>query len=150
MKKILSYLSVFLMAFSLSVPVLASEATHIYKIDSSTSKPFEITLINREIMSNGRVDVYSFYIPDDGDYYEIPDFCDKYEDDAHITIQGTWNPTYARLNVMLKELDFGSSVYSYVDCNEAATYGLWHHSEWDCFLKADGKDISGTITIEVT
>lgn len=150
MKKICSYLSVLLMMASLSVPVIASESYLINKVETTSVKSFEITLIDQEFKPDSRIDIYSIYIPNSGEYYEIPDFCGEYEDDAHISVEGTWNPTYARLNVMIKETEFDTSVYSFVDCNESTSYGLWTHSEWCCYLKADGTDISGTITIEVT
>ena len=149
MKKLLSALFVLLMAFSLSAPVLASEAAPIYQVDASAEKPLELTLIGQERTAHGRVDVYSFHLPDDGTFYELPDFCGTYEDGSRVTVEGTWNPTYGRLQVLLKELEFGSSVYSYVACNEPTVYGLWHSSAWSCFLKADGRPLSGTLRVEV-
>ena len=38
---------------------------------------------------------------------------------------------------MLKDRNAGTSVYSYIDCNEPTTFTLWNHSEWGCFLKAE-------------
>ena len=67
-----------------------------------------------------------------------------------LRIEGTWDPTYARLNVMLKDMNAGTSTYRYIDCNEPATFTLWNHSEWGCFLKAEEKNISGTISVEVS
>ena len=149
MKKLLSVCSMLLMVVSLSVPVLASEAAPIYQVDASSPRPLELTLLGQEPTAHGRVDVYSFYL-DSGAFYELPDFRGTYEDGSRVTVQGTWNPTYGRLQVLLKELDFGSSVYSYVACNEPTVYGLWHSSAWSCFLKADGQPLSGTLRVEVT
>lgn len=150
MKKMLSSLIACLMMFSLSVPVLASEMAPIYKVDSADVKPLQLTLIDQRITPRGRVEVYSFYIPDSGYYYEVPDFRGEYTDGSHITIEGTWKPTYAQLNVMLKDMNAGTSVYTYIDCNEPTTFTLWNHSEWGCFLKAEEKNISGTISVEVS
>lgn len=150
MKRFFSFLVAVLMMMSLSVSVFAADTASIHEIDTSSVKPLEITLMEQQITPRGRVEVYSFYIPDSGYYYEVPDFRGEYTDGSHITIEGTWNPTYARLNVMLKDMNTGGSVYSYVDCNEPTTYTLWNHSEWGCFLKAEEKNISGTIRVEVS
>lgn len=149
MKRFLSSLVAVLMMLSLSIPVFASETASIYKNETSSVKPLEITLVDQQITPRGCVEVYSFYIPDSGYYYEVPDFRGEYTDGSRITIEGTWNPTYARLNVMLKDMNTGGSVNSRVDCNEPTTYTLWNHSEWGCFLKAEEKNISGTIRVEV-
>ena len=150
MKKLLACVSVLLMVFSLSVPALASERESIHKVDASPVRPLELTLLDRQTTPGGRVEVYSFHIPDSGCYYEVPDFRSEQAAGSHVTVEGTWEPSYAQLNVMLKETEFGTSVYSYVDCNEPTTYGLWHHAEWGCFLKAEGKSISGTLRIQVS
>ena len=150
MKRFFSFLVAAFMMLSLSVSAFASDLASIHKIDTSSVKPLELTLMEQQITPRGRVDVYSFYIPNSDCYYELPDFRGEYTDGSHVTIEGTWSPTYARLNVMLKEMDFGSSVYSYIDCNEPTTFGLWHHSEWACFLKSEDRNISGTIRVEVT
>lgn len=150
MKKIFSSLIVCLMMLSLSVPVLASEVAPIYKVDSSTVKPLQLTLIDQQITPRGRVDVYSFYIPDSGYCYEVPDFRGEYTDGSRITIEGTWEPTYADLRVMLKDMNSGTSVDGLISCNEPSTFTLWNHSEWACFLKAEEKNISGTISVEVS
>lgn len=150
MKKFLSSLIAVMMTLSLSVPVLAAEMAPICEIDSSSIKPLELTLVDRQITTRSRVEIYSFYIPDSGYYYEVPDFRGEYTDGSHITIEGTWDPTYARLNVMLKDMNAGTSTYRYIDCNEPATFTLWNHSEWGCFLKAEEKNISGTISVEVS
>ena len=150
MKKFLSSLIAVMMTLSLSVPVLAAEMAPICEIDSSSIKPLELTLVDRQITTRGRVEIYSFSIPDSGYYYEVPDFRGEYTDGSHITIEGTWDPTYARLNVMLKDMNAGTSTYRYIDCNEPATFTLWNHSERGCFLKAEEKNISGTISVEVS
>ena len=149
MKKLLSAFSVLLMMAALSVQALASEAASIHQADASSPKPLEITLIGQERTPHGRIDVYSFYL-DSGAFCELPDFRGTYGDGSRVTVEGTWNPTYGRLQVLLKELEFGSSVYSYVACNEPTTYGLWHSSAWSCFLKAAGRPLSGTLRVEVT
>ena len=66
MKKFLSSLIAVMMTLSLSVPVLAAEMAPICEIDSSSIKPLELTLVDRQITTRGRVEIYSFYIPDSG------------------------------------------------------------------------------------
>ena len=58
MKKFLSSLIAVMMTLSLSVPVLAAEMAPIYEIDSSSIKPLELTLVDRQITPRGRVEIY--------------------------------------------------------------------------------------------
>ena len=57
MKKFLSSLIAVLMTLSLAVPALAAEMAPICEIDSSSVKPLELTLVDRQITPRGRVDV---------------------------------------------------------------------------------------------
>ena len=150
MKKCLSLLVAFFMVLSLSVPAMASNSVEIETIDPSMVKPLELTLVSQNITPRGRVDVYSFYIPNSGYYYEVPEFRGEYPAGTHITVEGTWSPTYERLNVMFEDMNTGASVNGNIDCNEERTFGLWNDSEWGCFLKANNKNISGTLSIEVS
>jgi hypothetical protein len=150
MKKCLSLLVAFFMVLSLSVPAMASNSVEIETIDPSMVKPLELTLVSQNITPRGRVDVYSFYIPNSGYYYEVPEFRGEYTAGTHITVEGTWSPTYERLNVMFEDMNTGASVNGNIDCNEERTFGLWNDSEWGCFLKANNKNISGTLSIEVS
>ena len=53
MKKFLSSLIAVLMTLSLAVPALAAEMAPICEIDSSSVKPLELTLVDRQITPRG-------------------------------------------------------------------------------------------------
>ena len=150
MKKFLSFFAAALVILSLAVPALAEETATIYRIDPSVVKPLELTLVGREITPHGRVDIYSFSIPDRGKYYEVPDFRGEYTDGAKITMEGTWNPSFATLNVMIEDTQNSGAVYTYVDCNEPTTLQLWADSAWACFLKAEQDNVTGMLQVEVS
>ena len=99
MKKFLSSLIAVMMTLSLSVPVLAAEMAPICEIDSSSIKPLELTLVDRQITTRGRVEIYSFYIPDSGYYYEVPDFRGEYTDGSHIRKAECYAQGYERRNI---------------------------------------------------
>ena len=150
MKKLLSSLAALLLAVVLVVPVPASETASIHPVDASSVTASEVRLMSRDETPWGHVDAYSVSLPDDGAYHALPDFRGLYPAGSLVTVHGTWGPTCARVQVLLRESDHHTSVYSYAACSAPTVFGLWSTSLWDCFLKADGQPLSGTLRIEVT
>lgn len=137
------------MVMAVHVSAFAAEAS-ITKVDGVQVDQLELTYVGQEITPRGRVEIYSFIIPNNGIFYELPNFRGEYTRNTVISIQGTWSPSYERISVMFQDMNTGGSMTGNVDCNEERSFALWSNSEWACFVKADSKNISGTIRMEIS
>lgn len=151
MKKCVSLFLALVMMLLCTLPVMAEEISEfkIQEIDSFEIKDFSITYVGQEQTPEGRVDVYSFTIPNDGKYYKIPDFQGEFQKDASITVDGTWSPSYAELKVMFTNQKTMGAVESYLFCNVSHTFRFWDSAEWELSVMAPEESISGTIRVTV-
>lgn len=151
MRKCISLFLALMMMFLCTLPAMAEESTEfkVQEIDSSEIKEFSITYVGQEQTEEGRVDVYSFAIPNDGNYYKIPNFRSEYQEGTSIAVGGTWSPSYADLKVMFTNQNTMGAVESYLSCNDSHTFRFWDSAEWELSVMAPEESILGTIRVIV-
>lgn len=153
MRKMVTMLLSLMLAATFSISAFAAEpqSLEIQEIDPNSIEELQVIYVGEEITPRGRVEVYTFAIPGDGNYYEIPDFRGEYSKGTTFTVEGTWDPSYAALTVMFRDVVKGGAVEApNMACNERHTFTLWNSSDWALFVRANGQSLVGTIRIEAS
>lgn len=151
-KMVTMLLSLMLVAtFSISAFAAEPQSLEIKEVDPNSIEELQILYVGEEITPRGRVEVYTFVIPGDGNYYEIPDFRGEYSKGTTLTVEGTWDPSYASLTVMFRDIVKGGAVeVPDMVCNEERTFTLWNSSDWALFVRAKDQGLVGTIRVEAS
>lgn len=153
MRKIMVIFLTLIITTMLSISAFATQSSSlkIQEIDPDLITELQVIYVGEEFTPQGRTEIYVFAIPGDGNYYEIPDFCDKYDEDTCLTVVGTWGPSYAGLTVMFRDVDGGGAVETpNMVCNDPRTFTLWNSSDWALFVRAKDQGLVGTIRVQAS
>lgn len=137
----------------LSISAFTTQASslEVQEIDLDSLTQLQVIYVGEEFTPQGRAEIYVFAIPGDGNYYEIPDFCNEYDKGTRLTVVGTWDPSYAGLTVMFRDVVNGGAVETpNTTCNDPQTFTLWNSSDWALFVRAKDQGLVGTIRVEAS
>ena len=150
-KRMIVFLSIlFAIIFSITAFAEESEQFGIQDIDPDSLEEMQVISVGEESTPEGIVEIYTIAVPGDGQYYEVPDFCDEYDKGTIISVQGTWAPTYEDLTIMFRDVSNGGAVeVPNAACNSLHDFPLWNNSNWALMVRAQEKGVVGTIRVTI-